>query len=318
MTELSKNSIYLKNLTQNIFLNDNLVKLDNKSVYPFFSSLDYELKKTIKEIPDQRCLGFINSLITNDNIKLPHFKEHREQGNLKARIIKNYNRNNELIIINTAGGLTSGDASFINLKIKNNVNLSITTQSMEKIYKCMDSFSFIYTNIVVGNDSTISWMPLETIFFNKAKLRRRINIDLNVGSSFLGIETIIFGRKAMGESIKKGELDDAWQINRNGKLVYSDFNRLSGNINSKLNKKIIMKGNNVFCNIVYTGKKIRTYFKNILKFISRNKYFVGASVVNGILIIKILAKDISEVRSFLRGLISIFDNNFSIPKIWSI
>ena len=34
----------------------------------------------------------------------------------------------------------------------------------------------------------------------------------------------------MGEVVKKGNLDDAWQIFQNNKLLYSDFNRINGNI----------------------------------------------------------------------------------------
>ena len=59
----------------------------------------------------------------------------------------------------------------------------------------------------------------------------------------------------MGEIVCKGELDDAWQIYKNGKLLYSDFNRINGNIGHKLGFPLIMRGNSVLSNIVYTGKK---------------------------------------------------------------
>ena len=49
---------------------------------------------------------------------------------------------------------------------------------MEKIYRCKNFSANIYTNIIVGSNSYVSWLPLETIFFNGGNLRRRINIDL--------------------------------------------------------------------------------------------------------------------------------------------
>tara|TARA_B100001057_G_scaffold316334_1_gene316481 strand:- start:161 stop:1126 length:966 start_codon:yes stop_codon:yes gene_type:complete len=287
------------------------------SLSPFFSKKDLNLKNKLKYLKDQRCLGYINLFIEKNKKGYPEIKKHREQGNLKARLIKNYIQNDELIIINTAGGLTSGDLNFNSIKISNDISIIITTQSMEKIYKCKNLHSHSYTNIEVGVNSSVSWMPLETIFFNGGKFRRRINIDLKHASNFLGIETMIFGRKAMGEIVNNGELDDAWQIHKNGQLLYSDFNRITGNINEKILKPFISKGNNIFCNIVYTGKKIRFYEKKILLLLNKSNYFLGVSVVNGVLLLKMLSKDILEIRSFLNDLMKIFDENFNLPRIWS-
>ena len=55
----------------------------------------------------------------------------------------------------------------------------------------------------------------------------------------------------MGEIVESGELDDALQIYKNNKLLYSDFNKIKGNIENKILKSLVSKGNNIFCNIVY-------------------------------------------------------------------
>ena len=147
--------------------------------------------KNLKKIKDQRCLGYIKILVCCYTKEKTFLKAHREQGNLKARLIKNYDNNDELVIINTAGGLTSGDVNINLIKVSDNTKINITTQSMEKVYKCNNISANIYTNITVGSNSYVSWLPLETIFFNGGKLRRRINIDLDKNANFLGIETII-------------------------------------------------------------------------------------------------------------------------------
>ena len=121
----------------------------------------------------------------------------------------------------------------------------------------------------------------------------------------------------MGEVVKKGNLDDAWQIFQNNKLLYSDFNRINGNIDKILSNSLIMDGNNIFCNIVFVGKKIKIYKSKILKYISSTKYFAGVSIVNGILLLKVLVKDITEIRVFIENLINIFDKNFNLPRLWN-
>ena len=313
----SLNTKFLNLLVNDIFFSKNILKKYKFNTNPFFSCFEKKLKYNLTEIKDQRCLGYIRASIDKYDGDANYIKELREQGNLKARLIKNYDLKDELIIINTAGGLTSGDLNINSIKISENVNLSITSQSMEKIYFCKNLPALSYTNLSIGANSFVSWMPLETIFFNGGNLRRRVNIDLTKGSNFLGVDSIIFGRKAMGETVKKGSLDDAWQIHQNDKLLYSDFNRIKGNINKKLSNNIIMKGNNILCNIVYFGKKIKFYKRKILNYTMSTNYIVGVSIVNGILLMKILAKDVKEIRFFLYNLLKIFDNKFNLPKIWN-
>lgn len=313
----SKNSKIFDLMVEDMFFSKELLNIEKLNSSHFYSNIENNLKTHLKIIKDQRCLGYIKIIVSGGEKGITFLKKHREQGNLKARLIKCYNINDELIIINTAGGVTSGDLNFISIDITKNTIINITTQSMEKVYKCKNLFAHTYINIIIGSNAYVSWMPLETIFFNQGKLRRRINVDIAPSSNFFGIETIVFGRKAMGEIINQGELNDAWQVNKNGKLIYSDFNRLKGNINNKIFNPLIMKGNNVFCNIIYTGKKINTYSKRVLKYLNKSNYFAGSSIVNGILLIKILAKDVAEIRSFLDNLIIIFGDKFNLPKIWS-
>ncbi len=313
----SVNSDFLELLVKDIFFSKNSPNITLFNINPFFSYFEKKLKENLKKIKDQRCLGYIKILIDSYTKEKTFLKVHREQGNLKARLIQNYNLNDELIIINTAGGLTSGDVNVNLIKISDNIKINITTQSMEKIYKCNNFSANCYTNIIVGAHSYVSWLPLETIFFDGGNLRRRINIDLGNKSTFLGVETIIFGRQAMGEIIKKGNLDDAWQIFQNGKLLYSDFNRINGNIHRLLSNTLIMRGHNIFCNIVFVGKKIKIYKKKISNYLANSRYFAGVSLVNGVLLLKVLVKDISEIRVFLDNLISMFDENFNLPKLWN-
>ena len=312
----SKNSKFFDLFINDIFSSNSLMGYKN-ATEPFYSQYEMKLKENLKLLKDQRCLGYVNLKIGKSNNGIVQIFNHREQGNLKARLIHNYDLNDELIIINTAGGLTSGDLNLNRIQVDCNTSLNITTQSMEKIYNCKNLLANAYTNIIVGDNSYVSWMPLETIFFNGGKLRRRLNIDLKTSSNFFGVETLIFGRQAMGEIVESGELDDALQIYKNNKLLYSDFNRIKGNIDKKILKSLVLKGNNIFCNVVYTGKKIRIYEKQISKYADKSKYFFGVSIVNGVLLLKILAKNINDIRDFLSDLIKIFGKNFNLPRIWS-
>ena len=95
-----------------------------KTINPFYSYFETKLKEKLKKIKDQRCLGYIKANVGSYDKKEAFLQKHREQGNLKVRLIKNYNFNDELIIINTAGGLTSGDVNIHKIKVDNKTNKS--------------------------------------------------------------------------------------------------------------------------------------------------------------------------------------------------
>ena len=47
-----------------------------------------------------------------------------------------------------------------------------------------------------------------------------------------------------------------------------------------------MRGNCILCNIVFVGKKIKTYKRKILNNIPDSKHMAGVSIVNGVLLLK--------------------------------
>ena len=50
------------------------------------------------------------------------------------------------------------------------------------------------------------WLPQETILFDRARLSRRIDVDLSSDAAGNG-RSIVFGRSAMGEVVHEGSLD---------------------------------------------------------------------------------------------------------------
>ncbi len=79
---------------------------------------------------------------------------------------------------------------------------------------------------------TLTWLPQETILFDKAALHRRIEVDLADDARLVLVEPLVFGRTGMGESVRNGELHDRWRVRRNGRLIYAEGTRLDGHISA--------------------------------------------------------------------------------------
>ena len=152
----------------------------------------------------QRSNGKIDiELLDND------FSKFFQSGCCKILNPKNYNEFKELVLINTAGGITCNDNIDINANI-NNTKLSICTQAAEKIYAGIGDPARVEININLNN-STMFWLPKELILFDNSKLRRNININLSDNSNLIFCESTIFGRKAMSEKIKNISFSDNWK-----------------------------------------------------------------------------------------------------------
>jgi len=171
----------------------------------------------------QRSNGEINIELLGNN-----FNKFFQSGCCKILNPNNYNDNKELVLINTAGGITCNDSIKINATIHNS-ELSICTQAAEKIYAGIGNPAKVNININLNN-STLYWLPKELILFDNSKLRRNINVNLSDNSNLIFCETSIFGRKAMSEKIKNISLSDQWKINVNSSLKHFEAMNMQGSM----------------------------------------------------------------------------------------
>ena len=151
----------------------------------------------------QRSNGSINIEFYNNQLK-----KLFQSGCSKILNPNSYNENNELVFINTAGGITCNDTLEAKINLVNS-DVSISTQAAEKIYAGIGNEATIDIDISLSN-SDLYWLPKELILFDRSKLKRRINLYLDTNSNVLFCETSIFGRKAMSEKIQNISYSDIW------------------------------------------------------------------------------------------------------------
>lgn len=128
------------------------------------------------------------------------------------------------VLLTTSGGLTGGDRIAALLQADAGARVQLTTQAAEKLYRARDTDDATRVEIEVKAEAGawVEWLAQETILFDGARLRRRFNADLASGSRMLALESIVFGRTAMGEDFTQGLLHDAWRVRRGGRLVWAD------------------------------------------------------------------------------------------------
>ena len=242
-----------------------------------------------------------------------HRTSVHEAGSLRVRFPTTASGMLEAALINTAGGMTGGDEFSIGLSLDEGAKLLAGTAAAEKIYRSTGADTALALTIDASAGSRCIWLPQETILFDRARLCRRIDVNLSTDATLLMAEAIVFGRSAMGEAVEKGRLTDRWRIRRGGQLVFAENVRLDGAIARKLSRPAIANGGVA----VATMLAVPGDEQMIAAVRDCGEQFageVGISAWNGIAVARLCAPDGAALRHDLAALMSSLD--VTMPQLW--
>jgi urease accessory protein len=175
-----------------------------------------------------------------------------EAGSLRVRFLRPTSDELEAVLVNTAGGVAGGDRFDHDVTVGKGARLVVSTAAAEKIYRSLGPEATINVRLKVDAAGSLLWLPQETILFDRARLRRDIDVDLAEDAKLIVVEALVFGRTAMGETMQEGSLIDRWRIRRGGKLVFAETLTLEGAIAKKLEEKAIAAGGAAVATVLMT------------------------------------------------------------------
>ncbi len=239
-----------------------------------------------------------------------------QDGCAKIRMPDSFDQSLEAVLINTSGGLTGGDRLFWEVEAGTDTDLVVTTQACEKVYKASSGVADIETRLVVSDGAKLAWLPQETILFDNGYLSRRLDVDLAEDAEFVGVESVILGRTAMGEAVDKGLFRDRWRVRRDGRLIHAEEMRLDGDISGLTSMGGVLAGDVAFATLIYCGAYAESYLPKIRAIVETAGG--GASHWQGKLLVRVTAKDGFELRKILIPVISALRNGAPVPKVWTL
>ena len=235
-----------------------------------------------------------------------------EQGSLRVRFPGPAGRELEAVTVNTAGGMAGGDRFAIDIAVEAGAQLVVGTVAAEKIYRSNADATDVSVKLDVAAGAALRWLPQETILFDRARLDRRIDVDLAVGASLVLAEAVVFGRSAMGESVEHGELIDRWRIRVGGRLVFAESVRLAGAIAQKLAEPVAAAGGCAIATLlIVPGTERHVEAVRAQTFAGE----VGVSAWNGIAVARLVACDGAVLRRDLAAALAALDSG-PLPKLW--
>ena len=259
----------------------------------------------------QRSNGTLDIELKNNEIK-----KLFQSGSSKVLIPNSYNNNNELVLINTSGGITCNDSFETKINITNS-NSSISTQAAEKIYAGIGDPATVDININLKN-ANLYWLPKELILFNNSKLNRNININLLDNSNLIFCESTIFGRKAMSEEIQNISFADQWKINVNSSLKHFEAININGSMIDNYKNSYTFSNLSSLSTILIFGEIINQLEPELRKIMKNiEKHYCEMTKFDDKIIIRSLADDNYDLKKTINYILknTIHDK---LPKNWDL
>jgi urease accessory protein len=245
-------------------------------------------------------------------------KKFYQQGCLKARLPRPAEAETcEAVTLNISGGVAGGDALETAISLDPGANVCISSQAAERIYQALDEQpATIVTRINLGAGARLNYLPQETILFDGFALRRSLDIDIAADAGFLGVESLVFGRQAMGEIVTAGFLRDSITLRRDGVLVLRDMTRLDGDIAAILAREAVAGGRMAMAALIYAAPDAAACLDELRSMLAAQNCVAGATVLDGVLRVRILAPTASSLRTCLIAALKICRGGRPLPRTW--
>ena len=235
----------------------------------------------------------------------------REEGCAKLRMpTQPMGKAPEAILINTSGGLAGGDRVEIDVQAAS--DLCLTTQAAEKVYRSLSDDTCISTRLSGQGEARLLWLPQETILFDGARLERSLDVDLQENAGLLAVESIVLGRKAMGESLTDFSFHDRWRIRRGGRLIYADDLRFDP---ARVLGASALNGARAFATLVFVATDVESFLEPLREIFADRG---GLSAWDGKLVARLAGVDGFDLRKALIPALSLLAAPNELPKVWTL
>jgi urease accessory protein len=156
------------------------------------------------------------------------------------------------IIVHPPGGIAGGDRLNISARVEPGAWAQITSPGAAKWYRAAGP-AYQRLDLKVAAGATLEWLPQETIVYSAAQAELTTAIELEGDARLFYWDVVALGRPASGERFDLGHFQAHLDIRRDGRLLWHERQRLSGN-DGLLDSPIGLDGHPVFATLLVSGE----------------------------------------------------------------
>lgn len=241
----------------------------------------------------------------------------RQEGCLKLRFPRLHGAARaEAVMLNIAGGVAAGDDLAAVVELGEGARALLSSQAAERFYRALPGAvpARVETTLRLADGADFEWLPQESIVFDQAAFRRGLRIELNGTARFLGVESMVFGRTAMGERVGHARISDRIVLLRDGEVQLHEALRLEGEVARLLARPAMGKGAAALATLLMVAPEAASRLEALRAALAGSE--MGASAWNGMLLARILAPDGAKLRMAVETALSVLRPDQKLPRVW--
>lgn len=244
-----------------------------------------------------------------------------ETGGYRLRMPRSRGASCEAVIVNTGGGMAGGDEAAFSFAAEAGAAVTLTTTAAEKVYRGARADggaaeTRVGVDLALAPGARLEWLPQETILFDGARLRRSLTVDMAGDAELLMAEILVFGRLAMGETMRAGRVADRWRVRRDGRLAYAEDLALADDISDLLDRPALGGGARASASVVMASRHAEGLVGAARAALADHPVTAGASAWNGLLVVRAIAPSPERLRAAIVALLSGLRGR-ALPRLWT-
>ncbi|MGI9213392.1 MAG: urease accessory protein UreD [Methylococcaceae bacterium] len=118
----------------------------------------------------------------------------------------------QVCVLHPPAGVVGGDQLELTFTADPKAQVLVTTPAASQFYRSDSAWARQSVQLNIGQDASLEWLPQETIFFQGAKVRSTVQVNLHEAARFIGWEFSVLGRPAAGEGFDHGQVILDWRM----------------------------------------------------------------------------------------------------------
>jgi urease accessory protein len=222
------------------------------------------------------------------------------------------------VMLNTSGGVAAGDQLDGVFEVRDGARATVTAQAAERFYRALpgSDAALVRNRLHVAAGACLEWLPQETILYDRCAVDRRLDVDVADGAWFLGVESLVFGRAAMGERVTQAWLRDGIRVRRDGRWLLHEAVRLEGEVDAALQRAPIAGGARAMATLVHVAPDAEAALDGVRAALTDSRDEAGVSAWNGMLVARILAPDGAALRRSVIAALAVLRTPRPLPRVW--
>ena len=245
-----------------------------------------------------------------------------ETGGYRLRLPRSRGETCEAVIVNTGGGMAGGDEAHFAFTAEAGAAVTLTTTAAEKVYRGQQADgrtagTGVAVDLALAPGARLEWLPQETILFDGARLDRRLSVDMAGDSELLMAEILVFGRLAMGETMRAGRVSDRWRLRRDGRLAYAEDVAIAGDNAAVLDRPALGAGARASASLVMVSGRAEGLVAAARAALEpHSAVTAGVSAWNGLLVARAISPSPERLRAAIVALLSGLRGR-ALPRLWT-